>query len=125
MHSLLSRQLRKHLGIKGEVSEELKAFIAAVDAGYTSADNQHALLERSLELSSQELSEANERVRLASEEIALKNKRLEALSSKLSKYEPSKRSRLPRRVASSSAMPSRRRRTSAKRIDMQRRCRRS
>lgn len=86
MHSLLSRQLRKHLGIKDEIPEELKAFIAAVDAGYTSADNQRALLERSLELSSQELSEANERVQLASEEIALKNKRLEALSSKLSKY---------------------------------------
>ncbi|MCK1713062.1 adenylate/guanylate cyclase domain-containing protein [Bradyrhizobium sp. 143] len=86
MHSLLSRQLRKHLGIKDEVPEELKAFIAAVDAGYISADNQRALLERSLELSSQELSEANERVRLASEEIALKNKRLESLSSKLAKY---------------------------------------
>jgi class 3 adenylate cyclase len=86
MHSLLSRQLRKHLGIKDEVPDALKAFIAAVDAGYTSADDQRALLERSLELSSQELSEANERVRLASEEIALKNKRLEALSSKLSKY---------------------------------------
>jgi class 3 adenylate cyclase len=49
-------------------------------------DSERALLERSLELSSQELSEANERVRLASEEIALKNKRLEALSSKLAKY---------------------------------------
>jgi hypothetical protein len=85
MHSLLSRQLRKHLGIKDEVPAELKAFIAAVDAGYSSMDNQRALLERSLELSSQELSEANERVRVASEEIALKNKRLEALSSKLAK----------------------------------------
>jgi hypothetical protein len=56
MHSLLNRQLRKHLGIKDEVPAELKAFIAAVDAGYSSMDNQRALLERSLELSSQELS---------------------------------------------------------------------
>jgi class 3 adenylate cyclase len=86
MHRLLSRQLRKHLGIKDEVPADLKPLIAAIDSAYTDMDGERALLERSLELSSKELSETNERLRLASEEIALKNKRLEALSSKLAKY---------------------------------------
>jgi class 3 adenylate cyclase len=86
MHRLLRRQLRKHLGVEGEVPAPLEEFVAAVAAAYTDFDSERALLERSLDLSSKELSEANEQVRLAADEIALKNKRLEALSNKLAKY---------------------------------------
>ena len=60
MHRLLRRQLRKHLGIEGEVPAALQAFVAAVDAAYADLDNDRAMLERSLELSSNELSEAHE-----------------------------------------------------------------
>jgi adenylate cyclase len=60
MHRLLRRQLRKHLGIQDEVPAELKAFVAAADAAYADFDNDRAMLERSLDLSSKELSDARD-----------------------------------------------------------------
>jgi signal transduction histidine kinase/CheY-like chemotaxis protein len=60
MHRLLRRQLRKHLGVEDEVSAELRAFVAAVDAAYADFDSDRAMLERSLELSSKELSDARD-----------------------------------------------------------------
>ncbi len=58
MHRLLRRQLRKHLGVEDKVPVELEAFMAAVDAAYADSDSDRAILERSLELSSKELSDA-------------------------------------------------------------------
>ena len=58
MHRLLQRQLRKHLGVEDEVPAALQRFLAAVDAAYADFDDDRAMLERSLELSSKELSEA-------------------------------------------------------------------
>ncbi|MEZ4456423.1 MAG: ATP-binding protein [Gemmatimonadales bacterium] len=58
MHSLLKRQLRRHLGTD-TVPEHLAALLDAVDAAYRSFDADRAMLERSLELSSQELLQAN------------------------------------------------------------------
>ncbi|MGE0442386.1 MAG: ATP-binding protein [Gemmatimonadales bacterium] len=58
MHSLLKRQLRRHLGTDA-VPEHLAALLDAVDAAYRSFDADRAMLERSLELSSQELLQAN------------------------------------------------------------------
>jgi signal transduction histidine kinase/CheY-like chemotaxis protein len=60
MHRLLRRQLRKHLGVEDEVPAALKAFVAAVDAAYADFDSDRAMLERSLELSSKELSDARD-----------------------------------------------------------------
>lgn len=60
MHRLLRRQLRKHLGIEDEVPDALRSFIDAVDAAYAGFDSDRALLERSLELSSQELSDSRD-----------------------------------------------------------------
>ena len=60
MHRLLRRQLRKHLGVEDEVPAALKAFVAAVDAAYADFDSDRALLERSLELSSKEVSDAHD-----------------------------------------------------------------
>src|SRR5258707_323805 len=61
MHRLLRRQLRKHLGVDDKVPAELQPFIAAVDAAYADFDSDRALLERSQELSSKELSEARDK----------------------------------------------------------------
>jgi PAS domain S-box-containing protein len=61
MHRLLRRQLRKHLGVEDEIPAALQAFAAAVDAAYTDFDSDRALLERSQELSSKELSEAHDK----------------------------------------------------------------
>ncbi len=61
MHRLLRRQLRKHLGVEGEVPAALQPFVAAVDAAYTDFDSDRAMVERSQELSSKELSEARDK----------------------------------------------------------------
>ena len=60
MHRLLRRQLRKYLGVDDEVPAALQAFVAAVDAAYADFDSDRAMLERSLELSSKELSDARD-----------------------------------------------------------------
>jgi PAS domain S-box-containing protein len=61
MHRLLRRQLRKHLGVEGEVPTALQPFISAVDAAYADFDNDRAIIERSLELSLKELAEARDK----------------------------------------------------------------
>jgi hypothetical protein len=61
MHRLLRRQLRKYLGGEDDVPDTVQRFIAAVDAAYADFDSDRALLERSLELSSKELSDARDR----------------------------------------------------------------
>ncbi|MCC2662124.1 MAG: two-component hybrid sensor and regulator [Geminicoccaceae bacterium] len=60
MHRLLRRQLKKYLGIEGEVPAALQPFVAAVGAAYADFDSDRAMLERSLELSSKELSDARD-----------------------------------------------------------------
>ena len=60
MHRLLRRQLRKYLGVEDEVPAALQPFVAAVDAAYADFDSDRAMLERSLELSSKELSDARD-----------------------------------------------------------------
>ena len=69
MHRLLRRQLRKHLGVEDEVPAALKAFVAAVDAAYADFDSDRALLERSLELSSRELSDARDQAGAARRQL--------------------------------------------------------
>ena len=59
MHHLLQRQIRRYFG-DGELSAELTCLIAAIDQTYTQNDKDRELLERSLELSSQELNERYE-----------------------------------------------------------------
>src|SRR5918995_3006247 len=61
MHRLLRRQLRKYLGVEDDLPDTVRRFIAAVDAAYADFDSDRALLERSLELSSKELSDVHDR----------------------------------------------------------------
>ncbi len=62
-HSLLKRQIRRYLGEAQPLSGELVRFIHAVDEAYHQFDADRAMLERSLELSSQELLQANSEMR--------------------------------------------------------------
>jgi anti-anti-sigma regulatory factor len=59
MHKLLLRQLKRHIGVLDAIPPNWRAFIDAVDESYDQADADRALLEHSLELSSQELVERN------------------------------------------------------------------
>lgn len=87
MQSLLKRQLRKYFGDLTSVPESLRTFIETVEETYSQSDEDRKMLERSLELSSQELIEKNKNLqhmiqeRIESEKtLALKNKKLEILN---------------------------------------------
>jgi two-component system, cell cycle sensor histidine kinase and response regulator CckA len=63
MHKLLRRQLRKVFGSVEAVPDAMRAFVEVVDAAYHQADIDRRLLERSLDLTSSELLEANRELR--------------------------------------------------------------
>jgi signal transduction histidine kinase/DNA-binding response OmpR family regulator len=68
MHKLLERQLKKYFPEKLPEMLENKSFsgfFSAIDSAYVSYDDDRQLLERSLELSSKELNEKNQDLRLA------------------------------------------------------------
>ncbi len=62
MHRLLERQIKRHFGKETDIPEELAAFIAAIDNAYHQADADRKLLERSLDLTSEELFERNTQI---------------------------------------------------------------
>lgn len=63
MHSLLKRQLKRQFGEGFTVPAQWQPFIDRVDAAYHEFDSDRAMLEHSLELSSQELVDANSEMR--------------------------------------------------------------
>ncbi len=62
-HSLLKRQIKKVFGDSFEAPEEWQGFIEMVNNAYNEFDIDRNMLERSLELSSQELLQANSEMR--------------------------------------------------------------
>jgi PAS domain-containing protein len=62
-HSLLRRQLRRYFGDQFEVPATWRGFVAAVNDTYREFDADRAMLERSLEISSNELLQANSEMR--------------------------------------------------------------
>ncbi len=69
MHSLLKRQIKRYLGNPDSFPQEWQPFIAAVNDAYVQSDVDRAMLERSLELSSQELLAANSKLRAVYERL--------------------------------------------------------
>jgi PAS domain S-box-containing protein len=63
MHSLLKRQLKRHFGEHFNVPKDWQSFIGAINDAYREFDDDRVMLERSLELSSQELLQANSEMR--------------------------------------------------------------
>jgi signal transduction histidine kinase len=68
MHRLLQRQIRRHLP-EGQVPEGLEDFIKSIDDAYEAADNDRLMLERTMELSSQELLARNEQLSAVLEDL--------------------------------------------------------
>lgn len=68
VHRLLRRQIRRFLGEHVTPSAELSGLLEAVDEAYKSADSDRKLIERSLVLMSNELTEANTGLRCELEE---------------------------------------------------------
>jgi diguanylate cyclase (GGDEF)-like protein/PAS domain S-box-containing protein/putative nucleotidyltransferase with HDIG domain len=69
MHRLLKRQIARHLGNIDPSSAEWHKFVEAVNEAYIEHDKVRILLERSLELNSQELQAANSKVRAVYQEL--------------------------------------------------------
>jgi len=55
VHKLLVRQIDKHLGGSRDTTPGMAAFLKAVDAAYQQADDDRALLERSMDIASREM----------------------------------------------------------------------
>ncbi|MBI3565784.1 MAG: HAMP domain-containing histidine kinase [Elusimicrobia bacterium] len=72
-HSLLRRQLKKHLASDARVPTDCAAFLDAVDAAYRESDEDRLMLERAFELASQELLDANAQLRAAKESAEAAN----------------------------------------------------
>lgn len=79
-HSLLARQLKKFFGSAAAVGREIKPFVAAVNEAYKQSDLDRGLLERSLELSSQEMMELLALRQLAEAELKSKMAELELIN---------------------------------------------
>jgi PAS domain S-box-containing protein len=72
MHKLLRRQLAKVYGRDRGVPEALMPFLEVVDAAYRQADHDRILLERSLDLTSTDLLEANQELREYASDLELR-----------------------------------------------------
>jgi len=73
LHKLLKRQLKKHLGVI-EIPDNLKPFICAIDEAYKQNDDDKLMVERSLELSSKELSEMIDQLKRTQMELLQREK---------------------------------------------------
>ena len=63
LHSLLKRQISKYLRNNDAPPGEMHEFIEAINSAYFQFDEDRTMLERSLDLSSRELLEANSEMR--------------------------------------------------------------
>jgi len=63
MHKILERQINRYLGGLDNVPDTLKKFLDIVSKTYTDFEKEYALMERSLNISSRELEEINEKLR--------------------------------------------------------------
>jgi two-component system NtrC family sensor kinase len=63
MHRLLQRQLKRYLADVDLSTPQWQDFLKAVDNAYCQYDNDHDMIERSLEISSDELLQANSQLR--------------------------------------------------------------
>jgi len=77
---LLKRQIRRHFGAEDQVPKELLPFLKAIDESYEHYEQNHKLLQHTVEVSSIELSETNEKLL---EEASRQNSVLQALRNSL------------------------------------------
>jgi signal transduction histidine kinase len=89
-HKLLERQLRRVCDAAGNLPEQFRPLLEAISQAYTDADSDRLMIERSMELMSQELNDRNEQLRSelldrqqARDELQRKSEEQHALIEKL------------------------------------------
>jgi serine phosphatase RsbU (regulator of sigma subunit) len=75
-NKLLERQLRRYIKTADVTGPEFQDLFAAISQAYTHQEEDRQLVERSLDLSSQELTDANRALREASRMIELRNQEM-------------------------------------------------
>ena len=78
LNKLLVRQAEKYLGGVDNVPENYYAFIQAINESYNHYEKDHHLLERSIELSSEEMIELNEQLRKETKQLKQAHEELRA-----------------------------------------------
>ncbi|MUU78711.1 sensor histidine kinase [Winogradskyella endarachnes] len=68
MNSLLKRQIRKYLSEELKTDKNLETFLKAVDRSYNNFDEQSAMIQRAMSISSEELYAANTRLQKEAKE---------------------------------------------------------
>ncbi|WP_025741590.1 sensor histidine kinase [Aquimarina pacifica] len=68
MHSLLARQIRKFLTPQAQESQKIEKFLHAIDRSYHNFEEQFGMLQRAMDLSSNELFEANQKLQQEAEQ---------------------------------------------------------
>lgn len=72
LHKILTRQINKYLGESYVGTEEMKKLLQAVSDTYTHFDEDRLFTDRSLDMSSRELMEINEKLTSYNAELKLK-----------------------------------------------------
>ena len=78
LNKLLVRQAEKYLGGVDNIPENYHAFIQAINESYNHYEKDHHLLERSIELSSEEMIELNEQLRKETKQLKQAHEELRA-----------------------------------------------
>ncbi|MDO1499053.1 hypothetical protein Q2T40_01555 [Winogradskyella maritima] len=82
MHSLIKRQLKKHLSDELQNNKEIANFLDAVDKSYENYDEKLSMMHRASTISSKELYEANQRLKEeADQQKNILNSLMEAIHS--------------------------------------------
>jgi signal transduction histidine kinase len=68
MHSLLARQIKKHLSIDDIESQYIQKLLNAIDRSYQNFEEQLGMLQRAMSISSQELFDANQKLQQEAEQ---------------------------------------------------------
>ncbi len=63
LHKTLKRQIKKYLGEDAVIPEKYQRLLEAISEAYVHSDNDRKLIERSLDLSSKEMNETNNKLR--------------------------------------------------------------
>ena len=75
MNSLLKRQIRKYLSEDLKSNEDLAKFFTAIDRSYNNFDDQYAMTQRAMSISSGDLFTANRQLQKEAKEQKQKNAR--------------------------------------------------
>jgi len=82
-NKLLQRQIQKYLGSAGQLPEQFITFLKSVNESYEHFEKDRKMLERSIEISSQEMVELNDKLRKDTEELKKVHKELSTLFEKI------------------------------------------